>query len=112
MAHRLVVGAEHSARTTRLQDGDGNRVRDDVVQLARDGGTLRGDCATGLLFLLLLDPGVLRVKLAYPLLAEPDHQARGPGSADQEQPEDDVADLEGVPIGGNEVRHAHDDEHD
>ncbi len=87
------VGVEGRAGSAGLEDGDGDGVGDDVVQLAGDPGPLLGDRAGGPLLLLAAEALVLGVQLGLALAPQPQGQPGGPGSAGEDQDEGDITEV-------------------
>ena len=108
----LRVAVEHLAPAARLDDDDRDRVRDDVVQLARDPLPLLGHGRAGPLVLVALELDGAEGERAFPLAAQAHHHAGEPGAAEDQRPEDDVAPVERVAVVGDEGGDRERDQHD
>ncbi len=109
---RLGIALEHLPAATGLDHDDRDRVRDDVVQLACDPLPLLRHRGAGLLVLVALELDGAERQRALALPPQPDHHACKPGAAEDERAEDDVPDVEGVAVVGDERCHGQRNEED
>ena len=97
----LGIAPEDLLRGARLHDHDAHRVRDDVVELARDPAALGGGGALDLLGALGLEPCGAVGERARGVGAPADDAAGGPAEDRPHEAEDDVVHvLAGAPDGG------------